>query len=427
MTQGIASTLQPLSALSQNGNPGSSFTLTARVNDGCGQPIPTSGLTWGILQGSAPAKLVNPQAISDSGGNVQTGVTLGQTAGVVQIQLSGPGLTPIIFRITNQISLTSIAPVLPLPPSVVVGQQFQPLTFVVGNANNSPVGGVLVTFSVTGSAVLNTTSATTNQQGLVQVTVTAVNPPGNIVVTATAGGLTATAALSSHAPGPSLTPTSFTNAASGDVGLTPCGLVTVAGNGVASGTQGVVAAASFFGAYPYSLAGLSITVNGTLVPIQSVANDQLGQHATFQAPCELTGSTATVTVTANASSTTITGVKVSQVQPGIFTSTNPAHLGEKVYIVVTGLGQTTPTLVTNSAGTGSQNVILPTAVFLNGRGIPGLSGRYLFGSVGSYLVEFQIPSDSAAGTDQSLLVVETSADGNDFLGVSKTVLIPAVQ
>ena len=56
---------------------------------------------------------------------------------------------------------------------------------------------------------------------------------------------------------------------------------------------------------PYSLAGLSITVNNIPVPIQSVANDQFGQHANFQAPCELTGSSATVVVTVNGASTTV--------------------------------------------------------------------------------------------------------------------------
>jgi uncharacterized protein (TIGR03437 family) len=142
-------------------------------------------------------------------------------------------------------------------------------------------------------------------------------------------------------------------------------------------------------------------------------------------------------------------VPVLQVQPGIFTytgpnnklygavirevdgtyvtATNPAHQGEKVYVVTTGLGQTTPTLVTNSAGTGNQNVILPTAVFLSGRGIPALSARYMFGWVGAYLVEFQIPADSPTGPDQSLIVIETSTDGSTFLGVSNTVLLPAVQ
>ncbi len=71
-------------------------------------------------------------------------------------------------------------------------------------------------------------------------------------------------------------------------------------------------------------------------------------------------------------------------------------------------------------------MILPTAVFLNGQGLPGLSARYLFGWIGVYVVEFQIPSNAATGLDQSLLVIETSADGSSFLGVSQTVLIPAV-
>jgi uncharacterized protein (TIGR03437 family) len=282
----------------------------------------------------------------------------------------------------------------------------------------------------------------------VQVTVTAGASAGNILVTAAAGGLTKTVTLVSLPLGPAITANSFTNAASGTVGMTPCGFVTVTGSGVAPGVQGVVAAVSFFGAYPYGLGGLSITVNGTLVPIQAVANDQFGQRANFQAPCELTGSAATVVVTSNGGSTTVNNVPVFPVQPGIFTftgsnnklygavirevdgtyvtATNPARQGEKVYVVVTGLGQTTPTLITNSVGTGSQNVNLPTAVFLSGRGLPGLSARYLFGWVGAYLVEFQIPADSAIGPDQSLLVIETSADGSAFLGVSKTVLIPAV-
>jgi uncharacterized protein (TIGR03437 family) len=448
MTQGVASVLQPASSLTQAGNPGSFFTLAAQVKDGCGLPIATSGLTWGILTGSSPAQLVNPSTSSDSSGSVTTGVTLGQTAGVVQIQLSGAGLTPIIFKITNQIIITSLSAVPPLPPAVTVGQQFQPLTFVVGNASNNPVAGVLVNFSASGGVTLSTSSATTNQQGMVQVTVTAGFTPGTILVTATAAGLSYTATLTAHAAGPTLTTNSFTNAASGALGLTPCGFVTVTGNGVASGAQGVVPALTFFGAYPYSLAGLSITVNGTLVPIQAVANDQFGQRANFQAPCELTGSSATVVVTVNGASTTIPNVPVLLVQPGIFTytgsnnklygaviravdgtyvtATNPARQGEKVYVVVTGLGQATPTLITNSVGTGSQNVNLPTAVFLSGRGVPGISAQYLFGWVGAYLVEFQVPPDSATGPDQTLAVVETSADGSNFLGVSNTVLMPAV-
>src|SRR5579872_535598 len=447
VTRGTPALITPVSALSQTGKPGTSFTLVARVSDGCGQPIAASGLNWGLLQGSAPAQLVNPQTSSDSGGTITTQVTLGQTAGTVQVQLSGPSLTPIVFNITNQVSLSGISLVSGGGQSVTIGQQFQPLVFVVHDSNNNPIQGALVTFSVTGSATINPGSATTNLQGQVQTIVTAGATGGTIVVTASASNLTATATLSAHASGPQLITTSFSNAASGAVGMVPCGIVTVSGSGIAPGIQGVVVAANFFGLMPYTLAGLSITVNNTPVPIQSVANDQFGQHANFQAPCELTGSSATVVVTVNGASTTITGVNVLPVQPAIFTSgapsnklygavirevdgtfvtaANPARQGEKLYLMVTGLGQTTPALITNSAGTGSQTVNLPVAVFLSGTGLPALSATYLFGSIGTYLVEFQVPSNSPVGLDQPLLVVAVVNNGQTFV-TGNTVLLANV-
>ena len=449
VTKGSASVLTPVTPLNQTGNPGSKFTLVANVSDGCGQPVPTSGLTWEILQGSASGAILSgQQTASDTSGNVSAQLTLGQLAGVVQVRVSGAGLTPTVFNITNQVVLSGISLVSGGGQSITVGQTFPlPVVVLVHDAQNHPVQGALVTFSATGGSV-SPGSATTDAQGHAQTSVTAGSTAGNIVVTATAGSFSATATLSSHAVGPTLTAASFTNAASGVAGLTPCGFVTVTGAGVASGVQGVVAADTFFGAYPYSLAGLSITVNNFPAPIQAVANDQFGQRANFQAPCEITGDTATVVVTVNGATSTITGVKLFSVQPGIFTYTgsnnkvyggvireadgtyvtaaNPARQGEKLYVVVTGLGQTTPTLVTNSVGTGTQNVALPTLVFLGDRAIPGLSARYLFGWVGAYLVEFQLPKDAPTGPDQPLLVVETSLDGNDFLGVSNTVLLPAV-
>lgn len=447
VTKGSASVLSPVTPLNQTGTPGSKFTLVANVSDGCGQPVAVTGLSWDIIQGSG-ASLSGQQTASDTSGNVSAQLTLGQLAGVVQVRVSGPGLTPTVFNITNQVVLSGISLVSGGGQSITVGQTFPlPVVVLVHDAQNHPVQGALVTFSATGGSV-SPGSATTDAQGHTQTSVTAGSTAGNIVVTATAGSFSVTATLSSHAVGPTLTAASFTNAASGAAGLTPCGFVTVTGAGVAPGVQGVVAADSFFGAYPYSLAGLSITVNNFPAPIQAVANDQFGQRANFQAPCEITGDTATVVVTVNGATSTITGVKLFSVQPGIFTYTgsnnkvyggvireadgtyvtaaNPARQGEKLYVVVTGLGQTTPTLVTNSVGTGTQNVNLPTLVFMGDRVMPGLSARYLFGWVGAYLVEFQLPKDAPTGPDQQLLVVETSPDGNDFLGVSNTVLLPAV-
>ena len=91
--------------------------------------------------------------------------------------------------------------------------------------------------------------------------------------------------------------------------MTPCGLVTVRGSGLATGVQGVVSGVNLFGPLPTTLAGVSITVqqgsNVIQAPIREVANDQSGQRVTFQAPCELIAAsplipdTATVTITAN--------------------------------------------------------------------------------------------------------------------------------
>lgn len=455
ITPGTASVLTRVTDQTQTGSPGNSFTLVAQVTDGCGEPLLADGLTWSIIQGAGLATLSHTQTSSDTGGSVSTQITLGQTAGVIQVQLSGPGLTPVVFSITNQISVSGISPVSGAGQSAVVGHSFaQPLVFSVHDANNHPVQGAFVTFSVSGSGAANASltpgNATSDAQGRVQTTVTAGGTPGNIVVTAAVSGQTATETLSSHASGPTLTSTSFTNAASGTIGMTPCGFVTVTGSGVAPDVQGVVTPVTFFGAYPYSLSGLSITVNGIPVPIQAIANDQFGQRANFQAPCELTGSGATVVVTVSGASTIITGVPVFPVQPGIFTytgannklygavirevngtyvtSANPALQGEKVYVVVTGLGQTTPALVTNSAGTGSQTVNVPMLIFLNGLNgqvVPALSARYMFGWVGAYLVEFQIPADSPIGPDRSLLVVALVNNNQDFV-VGNTVLLPAV-
>ena len=49
------------------------------------------------------------------------------------------------------------------------------------------------------------------------------------------------------------------------------------------------------------------------------------------------------------------------------------------------------------------NLLVEVGVHDNG--VPVLSARYLFGSVGAYLVEFQIPANAPLGTDQSLAVV----------------------
>ena len=428
VTPGKASLLSVVSGNNQTGSPGTSFTLLAKVTDGCNQSVNGLTVSWTVTQGSA--SLTQVQTVSSNNGTVSARVTLGSTPGPVQVLVSGAGLAPVVFSLTTQVAVSGVSLVSGGGQSAAVGQAFaNPVVFAVRDTNGNPVQGLLVNFSLSGSATFNPTSATTNAHGQVQTSVTAGATAGTITVTATYSTLTASATLSSHPPGPVVDISSFKNAASGAVGMVPCGLVTVTGSGLAP-TPGVFSGLNAFGPLPYTLGpdNVSITANNVPVPLQVVANQGGVQQVNFQAPCELTPGTATVVISVNGASTTVNGVAVLPVQPGIFTYAGPngklygavireadgsyvtpsnlAHQGQKYYMVVTGLNQTTPAIVTNSAGTiGVQNVNLLVEVGVHDNGVPVLSARYLFGSVGAYLVEFQIPANAPLGTDQSLAVV----------------------
>jgi uncharacterized protein (TIGR03437 family) len=456
ITQGKPSQISIVSGNNQIGNPSSSFTLLAKVTDGCGQNFNGQAVTWVVTQG-ANSSLSQVQSVSSGNGTVSARLTLGSTPGPIQVTVSAPGLTPVVFNLTNQVAVSGLSPVLPLPVPVVVNQTFTPLTFVARDGNGNPVPGLLINFAVTGNAIANPTSATTNGQGQVQTTITAGSTAGNIVVTATYNNaLTGTATLSAQPPGPQINNTSFTNAASSTlVGMVPCGLITAIGSGIAPAISGVVTPLLNFGPLPFTLAGVSITVqqNGLAIPapIQAVANIGGVQQVNFQAPCELTAGAATVAVTANGATTTVQSVPVFVVQPGLFvsavsptgksygyviseadgsivTSANPAHRGQKYFVYVTGLGQATPTIVTNTTGTG-QNVNLPLIIGLHDGGVTVLSARYLAGSIGAYLVEFQIPLDAVQGPDQALAVaaiINGGVDGFFDYKFGNPLFLPAV-
>ncbi len=430
ITNGVPSRLNLVSGNNQTGNPGNSLTLLARVTDGCGQAAAGfSGLNWTVLPGTTgSASLSAVQTTSDSSGQVSAHVIFGSTAGNVKIQVSGANLSPVTFNLTNQILVSGISLVSGSGQSVNVGQAFpNPLVFQVRDVSNHPLSGVAVNFSASNGASVNPASATTDAQGQAHTSVTAGPTAGTIVVTATYATFSATATLSSHLAGPQVTSTSFRNAASLAVGLTPCGLATVKGDGLAPSVQGVDLGMYGFGPPSYMLDGVSITVNGFLAPIQAVANLNGVEQVNFQAPCGLTAGAATVVVTVGGANTTVTGVPVFDVQPGIFTymvpnndkvygavidaadgtyvtPTNPARQGGRYYMIVTGLGLVTPATSSGATGTGSQDVNLPVIVGVSDGGVPVLSARYLMGSVGAYLVEFEIPMDSPVGTDRSLAI-----------------------
>jgi uncharacterized protein (TIGR03437 family) len=400
----------------QSGRPGSTLSvpLVATVTDQCGTPAQNVPVTWTVTQGSATLSVAS--GVTNQGGNASTRVTLGQTPGPVTIVAAVNSTTGVTFTETVQAVVGSLTLVSGNGQSALLNTAFlKPLIFQVNDTSNNPVPGLTVNFSVAGgSASLSTASATTNTAGQASVSVTAGNTPGSITISATYNTLTAVGTLTAMAQGPGVNPTGFVNAASQQPGLVPCGLASVTGTGLVSAPGVVLGNTLGIGPLPYTISGVSISVNGVPAPLQSVSNQSGVQQVNFQTPCETVAGNATVVVTVNGASSTIAGVTVYPAQPGIFTYAGPngtffgwvisatdgsylspsnlAHAGQTYFLVATGLGQTAPTITTDAEGTGTQ--IIPTAnvvLAINNNPVTVLTAQYVQNAIGEYIVEFTIP------------------------------------
>ena len=153
-------------------------------------------------------------------------------------------------------------------------------------------------------------------------------------------------------------------------------------------------------------------------------------------------------VTFQGSSTSVSGVPVLQAQPGIHnftganghiygyvisgkdgstvTENNPAVLGFDYYVIVTGLGQTTPPAVTDVEGVSGQNVIVPVLVGVNNQGMPVISAEYLPGWNGFYIIHFTLPQGTTLvpGLDQPFVVAAQVNGQNVFSNPLFTVYLP---
>jgi adhesin/invasin len=377
-------------------------------------------------------------------------VTLGSTSGQVVVRVSIANATPAEFTLTTNLVINSVTLISGGGQSANPSSAFaNPVVFEVRDNNGAAVGaGVTLNFSANNGASLGSSSATTNAQGRAQTTVTAGTQIGTITVTAGVSGKTATAELQVRPPTLPLDANSFTNAASRDAGLVPCGLGTLTGAGLAPTPGTFASGVSAFGPWQTTVAGVSIRVNGVLSPIQVVANQNGVQSVNFQTPCQTQPGVATVVVTVNGTDTTISNVPVYVAQPGIFTYSqdgksygavirikdgsyitpdNPAPTGEDYYLILTGLGQGTPALTTNSAGL-DQTVNTTMVVGVNNGGVPSQVARYLTGNTGIYYIRFTIPRQAGAATGTILrdVPLATFAVVNGQIVFGNPTLLPAI-
>jgi uncharacterized protein (TIGR03437 family) len=433
VTPGAPALMRILQGNSQTGNAGQRLplALVAQVTDAGGNVLPGAAVTWEVISGAAT--LSNTVNTSDLNGRVSTLVTLGSAPGPTQIRVRS-GAAQATFTATTNVAISGITKVSGDTQDAQIGTAFaQPLVVAVTNEQSQPVAGLTVTFAVTGgSATLSASSATTDANGRAQVSATAGSTAGPITVSASiAGGPSTTFNLSARLPGPVFSETSFFNAASNQRGISPGSLAIVTVSGVAPSLNGCNVAPEFgIGVLPTTLQGVQVQFGNTLSPILYICNVDGRESIAIQVPFEMAPGQVPVRIRAGNAETTVSGVQIQSLSPGIFeqmidarryavlqredgsfvSNTNRARRGERIRLYATGLGQTLPVTGTNRAGTTGQAVFAPIVVGINNAGVNVVSAETLPGVVGVYVVTFVVPADAPSG-DTVLGLAGNGTDG----------------
>ena len=267
-----------LSGNNSTGIPGQLFTLTAELTDIGGNPLSGIPMTWSaVVPGTVT--IAKSTGTTDTTGRISTTVTLGNTAGAVQVQLAtADGKVTANFNLTVNVIVAGMNLVSGTGQSALESQPFtSPLIVQVNDTHNNPVTGVPVTFAVSsGSATLSATSVNTGSNGQASVTATAGAAAGPVVITAStvAGNNTysQTFNLTVTPPGPvcdttiSDNATFFNGASYAPNFIAPGGIALIYCQGIANGIQGVVTSNNFgFGPLPTQVQGVTVQFGDTPV------------------------------------------------------------------------------------------------------------------------------------------------------------------
>lgn len=424
----------------QTGNAGATLplALVGEVSDGYGNKLSGAEVTWEVVTPNS-LSLLNTVSTSDAQGRISTRVTLGSIAGTFQIRArSKLGSALGVFTVTVNVAVSNLNKVSGDNQSVLISTAFpQPLVVKVVNAQNAGVQGVAVAFSVTsGTATLSTASAATGADGTASVSVTAGATPGTILVNAAITGYSVTFTLTSRLAGPEVSAADIVNGAGGQPGVTPGGIVTIYGKGIATGISGSVTPGNLIGPLPLKLANVEVLFGATAAPIYNVSNVNGMESVTVQAPFELGApGTVLVTVKVAGATTVVPNVPTIPLQPGLFETVNSsgaryavaigddgryigpgqgARPNEIVRVFVTGVGQTAPATGTNRAGVPGQNVLASLVAGFNNEGVRLVSAEYMVGVVGVYIVAFEVPATATSG-NKPMVVAAVSADGSSLI------------
>lgn len=425
--------------------------LVARLVDAGGNPLPGTSVVWSVSNPSA-LSLIETVSTADSNGRVSTRVRLGNIAGTFQVTVRAGNLSAT-FTVTVESTATSLQKISgDGQTGVPVNTAFPaPLIVRVVDAQNAPVSGVTVSWSIAGPGTLSASSTPTGADGGAQVTVTAGASAGTITVTASVSGLTPVSfTLQSVVPGPAITPSSFRNYATGAAGsVAPGALVLLTGGGIAKNVTDVAVANIFAGRLPQTFRGLVVEFRSGsasfFAPIYWIAKEGQTESALIQVPYEISGTTVEARVSVDGIVTSVT-LPVTALSPGIIedtidgrraavvirsdglvvTKATPARRGEIVRMYAIGLGQATPLAETNRVGRPDQKVNATVAVGIDNAGVEVIEAKLAENLIGIYEVIFTIPENAQLG-DRPLGLVAAPPGGTAFYGQPSVIPIGPAQ
>jgi uncharacterized protein (TIGR03437 family) len=449
VTKGPLAVLRVGSGNNQSGNAGAALAgpLVAIAEDIAGNtpPEPLPSLVWEpVVPGTAT--LSNVVSTPDDNGRVSARATLGNTPGNIQIRVRNQtGTIQALFTATVSLNFTGISKLSGDIQDTVVNTDFpQPLVVQV-STDRGNVPGIPVQFAVaSGGATVPSAPVLTDANGRAQATVHAGATPSLITVTAKVGNFTATFNLTSRLPGPGITSSSFFNAAGGQSGgVSPLALVSMFGGGLATGLQGCTGANQILGPMPFVLANVSVQFGSVNAPLYAICNLGIGaEYVVLQVPAELAVGSTSVTARVGSGSTTVQGIPVTAVSPGLFETvmqdgrkrvvavrpdgsyvslTNRANRGEKIKIFVIGLGipatSSGQRVGTNQAGPSTADALSPYEIIVgvNNAGVPDeVKAAYSPDIVGVYVVTFTLPDDAPSGDSVPFAVAARVGDSTVF-------------
>jgi len=424
VTVGLPGIINVTSGANQFGLPGQQLPLplVAVVTDLAGNALPGANVVFESVTPNG-ATFTNVRTPSDGNGRVSATVILGNVPGPIQIRIRDVGnlvANPPTVTETVNITISGLSKVSGDNQTTFINASFsQPVTVRVLNATSQPVQGATVQFAVTtGTATLSNTTAITGGDGLASTSVAAGPTAGTVSVTATSGGFTQTFTLTANPPGP--TSFSYSNGASfAPNSLSPGSIVTINAQGlVGSNVQGTVGG-TFVGSLPFTVAGVSVTINNIPAPIYYVSNQNGQQSVTIQVPFEVPAGTVPVNVAVNGGGSTNAFVMVLPVSPGLFesvstdgrrrvvalrpngtvvTPANPAARGENLRVYATGLGAVSPNVPTGSfSPAGSDPTVTSSLVAgINNNGVPIVQAIYARNLIGVEELTITVPTDAVA-------------------------------